>query len=99
VYKRQAFHTDERGLLTVELPPGVYNVTASALGKDASRPVEVYRDVEEEFRLDVYLVILGKPIGWLDLLLILGVGVALAIALAIAIYEYASKREEMLLRV
>jgi hypothetical protein len=95
----EAFHTDEGGLLTVEFPPGVYNVTASAWGKDASRPVEVYGDVEEEFRLDVYLVILGKPIGWLDLLLILGVGVALAIALAIVIYEYASKREEMLLRV
>ena len=95
----EAFHTDEGGLLVVELPPGAYNVTASAWGRDASKLVEVYGDVEEEFRLDVYLVILGKPIGWLDFLSIVGVSVALAIALAIVVYEYVLKREEVLLRV
>jgi|GEM_PF-5265408 len=93
------FTTDPSGVALIDLPHGVYNVTAIAYGRSTSTTAYVLGDTEVTLRLEVYAVILGQPLGLYELLALMALIVALAVVVAVIVHEYAAKREKMLFRV
>ena len=91
--------TDESGVIVVEVPSGVYNVTAITFGRSISDLVDVSHDLEVMLKIDVYLVILGNPLGFWEFIVFIGLVIGLILIVSIIIYEYMVRREEMLLKV
>ena len=53
--------TDESGVVTVELPEGTYTIHVNYRGIEDEKSITLTGEMTQDFRLDVYVTILGRP--------------------------------------
>ncbi|MCS7385630.1 MAG: carboxypeptidase-like regulatory domain-containing protein [archaeon GB-1867-005] len=75
--------TDESGVVTVELPEGSYTIHVNYRGIEDEKSITLTGDMTEEFRLDVFATILGRPFRTAEFF---GEVVLLPIVVAIIVY-------------
>ncbi|RLF10132.1 MAG: hypothetical protein DRJ69_03530 [Thermoprotei archaeon] len=75
--------TDESGVVTVELPEGSYTIHVNYRGIEDEKSVSLTGDMTQDFRLDVFATILGRPFRTAEFF---GELVLLPIVVAIIVY-------------